>query len=250
MKDSNYYLNQKRKLLKDFDKDSRIVKNVLIKHFGEDFTEQVRKEARKEFEDLILRIPYIGGKSNFLTNDLILIAQSLALYKILKYHNKPLKEIVLINLEIGQEKLNATPKIVYKFTRTLISSSLGQYFFKRIIKKQAQRSQRREYPGDWVFEFVEGNSTDFDFGIDYLECGACKLFHQEGADEFTPYICLYDFLSSELTGTGLIRSMTLAEGGKKCDFRFKPGRKPQNRGKMKISDIIPNSSKKVSLPNC
>lgn len=36
-----------------------------------------------------------------------------------------------------------------------------------------------------------------------------------------PYLCLVDFIMSERMGLGLERTMTLAEGSPKCDFRFK-----------------------------
>ena len=41
--------------------------------------------------------------------------------------------------------------------------------------------------------------------------------------ELAPYICAMDKVTSELLGWGLTRTMTLAEGCEKCDFRFKKG---------------------------
>jgi len=89
-------------------------------------------------------------------------------------------------------------------------------------------SQQRRYPQDFVFSYIQGDGKEFDFGIDYTECAIVNFFRAQGADEFTRYVCLYDFLNSQLTGTGLIRTKTLAEGADKCDFRFKIGREPLN----------------------
>jgi hypothetical protein len=40
----------------------------------------------------------------------------------------------------------------------------------------------------------------------------------------TPQNWRQDFIASELEGTGLVRTMTLADGADRCDFRYKKGR--------------------------
>ncbi len=45
----------------------------------------------------------------------------------------------------------------------------------------------------------------------------------EGALELAPYVCSVDKVASEMLGWGLVRTTTLAEGGDRCDFRFKRG---------------------------
>ena len=94
-------------------------------------------------------------------------------------------------------------------------------------REQARKSQECHYPGDWVWEFVEGNGVEFDYGYDFLECGTQKLYHDQGADEFLPFYCFLDFVTSKASGWGLTRTMTLAEGYEKCDFRFKKGGKTE-----------------------
>jgi hypothetical protein len=96
----------------------------------------------------------------------------------------------------------------------------------------------RNYPGDYVFEYIEGNDQDFDYGIDYVECASCKFFEEQGVPELSPYFCAKDKIASEFFGWGLSRSQTLAEGGERCDFRFKKG------GKTNL--IIPPSLRQTS----
>jgi hypothetical protein len=91
-------------------------------------------------------------------------------------------------------------------------------------REQAAESQKRQYPGDWVFTFVEGDGKEFDYGLDFTECGICKLYHAQGADELTPYLCLMDDVVSKAFDRGLVRHKTLAEGADVCDFRYKAGR--------------------------
>ena len=109
---------------------------------------------------------------------------------------------------------------------------------KHKLKLWAEESQKRRYPDDFVLNYVEGDGKTFDFGIDYTECAICKFWRKQGAEEMLPYICLVDFLSSELiTKTGLVRSMTLAEGFERCDFRFKRDRKPMNKQKTQFPNL-------------
>jgi hypothetical protein len=71
---------------------------------------------------------------------------------------------------------------------------------------------------------VEGNGQDFDWGVDYTECGICKFYQAQGAYELVPYLCALDFPSSEAADAGLVRTTTLGTGGLRCDFRYKYGR--------------------------
>jgi len=59
--------------------------------------------------------------------------------------------------------------------------------------------------------------------MDYTECGIVKFLHSQGADEFTPYLCLTDYALFGALGIEPKRTMTLAGGCKKCDFRLKTG---------------------------
>lgn len=69
-----------------------------------------------------------------------------------------------------------------------------------------------------------GDGRDFDIGVDYTECGLMKYFAAQGMPELAPYPCRVDFPTARAEGTGLVRSTTLASGGKVCDFRYKQGR--------------------------
>jgi hypothetical protein len=60
-RNTEYYVSQKRKLLKGFDKTSKRAMKYLSKYYGEVFAETVLKETRGKFEHIIPEIPYIGG---------------------------------------------------------------------------------------------------------------------------------------------------------------------------------------------
>ncbi len=210
----------KPKLLKDFDKMSKLVREVGKAYFDDATLDSVIDDINEGFENLIPQIPYIGGRKNRLASILPRSAMSLALYRVLKARGVPVKEIGKLNYEIVEHYSKHVPRLLKPFMSRLRFSRI----IKRVLKKMAERSQKREYPEDWVFLYVEGDGEHFNLGIDYTECAICKFFHQQGADEFTKYMCLTDFATSKASGSGLFRTMTLAEGAEKCDFRWKKGR--------------------------
>ena len=91
----------------------------------------------------------------------------------------------------------------------------------RRLHKLALESQKRRYAGDWVYSAVAGDGENFDYGLDFVECGICKFFQAQEAGEFARHMCQLDYIVSERMGTGLERTATIGEGGEKCDFRYK-----------------------------
>jgi hypothetical protein len=216
----NYYTSRKEKLLKDFDKTAKRLREVLVSYYGDDLTDTIIRETRQEYECLIPELPYIGGKKNLLTRNLIGSAQALALYRVLKKHGNTVEEAGKIIYEVVEAQIGAYSKLL----RRLLGRLRFTRLFVKILKNLAAESQKRRFPRDWVCTFVEGDGKEFDYGIDYTGCGICKFFHAQGADEFAPFLCLLDFPMSKASGSGLVRTMTIAEGAEKCDFRFKRGR--------------------------
>ncbi len=77
--------------------------------------------------------------------------------------------------------------------------------------------------GDWVYAYVQTDAEQFDYGVDFDRCALRELAATVGAEAFAPYVCLGDIPLSDAFGLGLHRTETLAQGGSRCDFRFKRG---------------------------
>jgi hypothetical protein len=103
--------------------------------------------------------------------------------------------------------------------RTLASAGMFSWPMKALSRWLAGRSTKAPV-GGWEFEYVEGEG-DFDYGVNYRRCAIRDLAVAHGAAEFAPYICLSDIAGSEAFGWGLQRTETLAQGGKRCDFKFR-----------------------------
>jgi hypothetical protein len=68
--------------LRDFDKFfGKYGRRVLVSHYGKDLADTIVKETYHEYEELIPKLPYVGGKKNTLTKSLIQSAWALALFR-------------------------------------------------------------------------------------------------------------------------------------------------------------------------
>ena len=91
---------------------------------------------------------------------------------------------------------------------------------KWILARRARKNQKARF-GDFEIEYVIGDGDEFDFGVNYVQCGNYKFVKEHGGEDFAPYVCMSDIALSDAMGWGLIRTQTLADGCLYCDFRFK-----------------------------
>ena len=215
---SNFYSSRKARLLKEFDTYVKYSHSVLVRCFGEENINALVAETRHEFENLIPQLPYIGGKQPF-TQFIVATGLSLAMYRIAKAHGKTVEETGELLYEIGKAYLKSSPAFL---VRLFGKMNFSPFYLKR-LRRRAVESHKRQYPDDYVFNFIEGDGKTFDYGVDYIECASCKFLAKQGAAELAPYLCPVDILYSEALGWGLMRTKTLAEGADRCDFRFKKG---------------------------
>jgi hypothetical protein len=216
----NSYITHKRRLLKSFDKSIERGKQTLIDYCGIERAGSLINEARREYEIIIPRIPFIGHRSPFLLFFLP-ASRYLAIYIILRKNKIDFEEASHIISLMNQSEWNAIPFLLRCIIKLIWFSPL----FEKRLKKRAKESQKRKYPDGYVLNFIEGDGRSFDYGIDYTKCTACKFLKQQGAVELAPLMCSFDKSASEILGWGLTRTMTLANGDEKCDFRFKKGGK-------------------------
>jgi hypothetical protein len=190
-------------------------------------------ETRREFEALIPQLPYIGGKQPF-TEFIVFTGMLLAVYRVSQAHGKTVEETGELVYEIGRAFIKPSPAFLTRFFGGMNFSR----FYLRRLRKRAAESHLRQYPDDYVYNFVEGDGKTFDYGVDYLECASCKFLAKQGASELAPYLCPVDILYSDALGWGLMRTQTLAEGAPKCDFRFKKGGKTKVAVPASLQNVI------------
>lgn len=191
---------------------------VYAARFGQD-AETLLAHTWREYQALLPELPYMGGEENFNTENLDMAGYCLAMYRVLRARGQTLEQAGRIIYETAEAIFSYPEWVLEAIGRARYGKR-----YERTLREQAARSEQRQYPADWVFSYVEGNGRDFDYGLDFNECGICKLYHAQRADELTPYLCLSDEVSSRMFNRGLVRFKTLAEGASVCDFRYKQGR--------------------------
>ena len=143
----------------------------------------------------------------------------LAVYRTFQNHGRTIEEVGRLVYEIGEAEFRAIPSWV----RRVIGILWFSRWFRKRLQRRVLQSQEREYSGGYVLAYIEGKGQDFDYGVDYIECASCKFLNEQDAAGLGPYVCAVDKVASEMLGWGLRRTMTIADGGERCDFRFKEG---------------------------
>jgi len=226
-----YYLPKKSKLLKDFDKTANMMEDYLAKCYGEELADKLYRETRQEYEKIIPEIPHIEGpRARALNLFLLIVAQELAVYRIIKKHGKSLGEA----WEICHEAIKLRMEKFSKIKRWLIKKLMYSNFLMKRVKRRVERGEQLKF-GDFEVKYLIGDGKEFDWGVDYVACGNYNFLKAQGAEEFAPYVCLSDIALGDALGWGLIRTQTIADGCESCDFRFKKG--SETRISSKTSEI-------------
>lgn len=216
---NEYFTDRASDLLAGFDGVFAVIREAIALNFPDlDVDDMVRK-ARSEYESLIPEIPYIGGSENIHEGNLIACVQMLALIRVLEDEGMGEREIGKTIYDCFEASFGAMPPSMKEgFTSSFFTEEA-----KEAWRQWGKESESREYPFDWVFELIEGEGNEFDYGLNYTECAVLKFFNEKGAGRYMPYICLGDYAMFNEFGIGLIRTRTLANGAPLCDFRFKEG---------------------------
>jgi len=225
----NYYASRKLKLLKDFDKTASLGRDTVVSRYGSDFADMLYREVRQQYEELIPQIPHVEGvRAGPLNTFLVICAQELAVYKVMKKYGKTAGEA----WEICHNALRLRMERYSKIKGWLLVHLMYSSFVKKRMQKRAEEGQQLRF-GTFEVKYVIGHGKNFDFGVDYVRCGIYKFMQDQGAEEFASYVCMSDIALSDALGWGLIRTETLADGCERCDFRFKKG------GETQISSKTP-----------
>ena len=88
-----YYKSKESQLLNTLNNYQKVFKNELRKSNSEEEISSITKETKEEFVRLIPQIPYIGGDSNSMTEDIEQAAMVLALYRVESRNGKSTDEV-------------------------------------------------------------------------------------------------------------------------------------------------------------
>ncbi len=210
----NYYVKNKKKFMRKFKTFSKSILKVLTNEFGKEKAKKILKNSIKNYEELLPKIPYIGGSKNKDTTNLIMGAIILSVILELEKENLDENEIGRIVYIIFQNVLKKLPAILGFVFRIMLKTKAG----KKKLAKRFDSKDFYKYDSSWQSESVYGE--DFDFGINYHSCGICDFYKELGYSKYTHYVCLSDYEMFKNLNVHLKRTKTLANGADGCDFRF------------------------------
>jgi len=177
----------------------------------------IRQEAMDEFAIVLAQMPYVGGAASRMSDFFMRLMGFVAISRVLRRHGVPLSAIGEIERETYKAQLLAAPEAERLASGRQFLSSENQ----ALLREQAAKSRREEFPEDFVYDFVApGPGDNFEYGINYKACGFCKFAARHGDEEILPNICGLDFDAYATLGIRLERTQTLAGGANHCDFRF------------------------------
>lgn len=205
-----------------FENYIKIAKEMLMNRYGEPKLDNLADVMRDNFERIIPEIPYIGGNKNPWTALLVGGAFICAM-------NRTLENEGLSYRDIGEFIYNHNELINKARVQKLEKAGLkhaDQLFIPEYVdnlKKMAQYSQKKEFPLDCIFEFVDGEGKPFDYGMNFSQCAVHELTKILRLEKYMPFICLMDICEANISGFGFTRTQTLGSGAPGCDHRYIKG---------------------------
>lgn len=229
----NYYPSHEQELIAAFVDTLQGATRFLSPELGSDQAQSITQQALGRFKTLLPNLPEVGGEYNPNTPFIPIAAWYVALYEPMKSAGKSAKDVGKLIYDLNVISLGQMPSSQALAEKARFFSEAGR----SDLHSWTVWTIRRDYPDNWIADFIPGDGKDFDFGIDYRECGAVKYFQAQGAPELAPYFCLNDFPRSKTLGTGLVRTKTIVNGDGICNFRYKQDRPVTQNWSTEIGGI-------------
>ena len=136
----------------------------------------IRQQVMDEFEVVLTQMPYVGGAASRMSDFFMRLMGFMAISRVLRRHGVSLSVIGEIERESYKAQLLTVPEAERLASGRQFMSSENQTLLREQATKSATKSHQREFPEDFVYDFVEpGSGDNFEFGINYKACGFCKF---------------------------------------------------------------------------
>lgn len=229
----DYYLTHQAELENAFKQALEGAEQFWAPEFGAERAAAMSSQAMEKFQQLVPNFPDVGGERNWDSQFIPIAAWYVSLYSVMRAQGKSAEDVGHLVYRIYQIELEHTPQAEAKAEGEALFSPASQ----AQMRDWADWTQQRTYPANWVARFIPGDGKSFDYGYDYSECGLVKYFRAQGVPELAPYVCLNDFIKSASIGSGLVRTTTIAQGDKVCNFRYRKGGEVRQNWESEIALI-------------
>lgn len=191
-------------------------------------------ETRDRYQALIPELPFIGGSANQFTKVIEINGWIVSLLRAMKARGATTEEVVGVCCEVADDFIASLPRVLLWAARGMAFSRL----VKRRMSKQAARSQRREFPEDFVYTFEE--EPDGSWALSFSECAVNKFYAAQGVEELAPFCSFFDVIYSRHLAMGIDASETIGLGCPACRLRYRRGER--TRVPAALEGLIPASA--------
>lgn len=184
--------------------------------------DELRGLLLEEWTARLQQLPFVGGDRGRMTRFFEVATGFFAVGRVLRRLGVPMPATAAVMRRFFLVTIDAmTPEQRRSFGRHWLSPENMAY-----LRAQARDSELGEHPDDFVYRFVEAgiapDGTPFSFGLDYTQCGFCKLAKVHNDADLLPVMCSLDEEIYALREVKLVRTQTIAGGATHCNFRFAP----------------------------
>ena len=222
---------QQKKLLCVYSRLIRYSEKTLRAYLPLETAQRLMADTLEEGAGVIARLPDSGGRRNLHTPIIQIAGLMISFYLAAKRAGLSPEEAVFIMRAVCKQVVEKVPRPVGRLIGRFAFAPIGRGMF----LKQAVLSQKRQYPGDFVFQAEIKKDPD---GITitnvFSECAVHKLFEQEGVPELKPYCNFFDPLYSVRFGMGVDANHTFAQYRDACRLEFNNQRATHTPDNIKV----------------
>ncbi|MCT4562721.1 MAG: L-2-amino-thiazoline-4-carboxylic acid hydrolase [Maledivibacter sp.] len=199
--------------IKKAEKHLRGAKKIIEEHVGKEKREVFISETLVQYKNIEphgIKYTQSLNKSNFDSGVL-----GLSIYRTLIGHfNFEQNKAICILTDIL--KIVKSNEIEGFFLSRFIISKVGKMnILKRIMEKSMYSLNE---PNGWEIKKCE---CDAYLAFDICQCGLYNWLKEQGAEEICTAFCEIDYVTAQyMEGLKLVRTKTIANGDKICDFRY------------------------------
>ena len=183
--------------------------------------DHILAETDRHYQIISKDTAFAKTSKNPIDRRLDFCAYFLALIMTLDERAETFENIRKICLQITIAYVQPRSKIQQYFKR-LLPRMISTWFGQMLINAFHKRVSVNANPDGFIANIItdKKETLGLGYGVDIIECGICKLFQKYDYSRYASILCEVDEITSALAGLQLFRTGTIANGAKKCDFRF------------------------------
>lgn len=225
-----YYKAREKQLQKEYQRLNHFAAELLHTYYDQESINKIMEQVTQETDEIIKRLPYIGGYQNALTPAIELNGWFIGFFKTMSRFGFTPEAVGYIFREVFIRLCNQIPQALRRpITNHAFSKMANRYF-----RNQAKNSQKCIYPEDFVFTFRADPLTN-EYTFIFSSCAIQKQYEAEDTNALKRFCNFAAPVYSATLNTACSADYSFATRYNTCTLCFKRGkeaRKPENITRM------------------